>query len=159
MERELPVLRKHYLLYSEYAGVVMKDVFYGFAEQVKPLEAEHLASAICYGDGKGGFTLTDLPSDLQLAPIFSFRPIGNNEFLCGGNFFETIPYEGRYDAQPLALFSNDRKRTVHYLSQPQLSGLKEEVRDLQWVRVAGNKEVLMVAGNNVAPLFYQTTKP
>lgn len=159
MERELPVLRKHYLLYSEYAGVVMKDVFYGFAEQVKPLEAEHLASAICYGDGKGGFTLTDLPSDLQLAPIFSFRPIGNNRFICGGNFFETIPYEGRYDAQPLALFSNDRKRDIHYLPQPQLSGLKEEVRDLQWLRVAGDQQVLMVAGNNVAPLFYQTAKP
>ncbi len=26
-------------------------------------------------------------------------------FISGGNFFDVIPYEGQYDAQPLALFS------------------------------------------------------
>ena len=164
VERELPVLRKHYLLYSEYAGVVMKDVFYGFAEQVKPLIAERLASAVCYGDGKGGFTITDLPQDLQLAPLFAFRPLegvsnGARNFICGGNFFGTIPYEGRYDAQPLAAFSIGRDRKVRYLHQPALLGLKEEVRDLQWLRTAANKNILLVAGNNAAPLFYQTAKP
>jgi hypothetical protein len=165
VERELPVLRKHYLLYSDYAGVVMKDVFYGFAEQVQPLVAEHLESAVCFGDGKGNFTLTDLPKDLQLAPVFSFSQLEGTtagdakEFICGGNFFEAIPYEGRYDAQPLATFSIGRNRAIQYLHQPDLLGLKEQVRDLEWLRTSGNKKILMVAGNNVAPLFYQTAKP
>ena len=60
VERQLPLLKKHYLRYTEYAGVPMKDVFYGWIDTVKPFLAERLGSAICYGDGKGGFSITDL---------------------------------------------------------------------------------------------------
>ncbi|MBS1573774.1 MAG: VCBS repeat-containing protein, partial [Bacteroidetes bacterium] len=90
VERQLPLLKKHYLLYAEYAGVPMKDVFYGWVDTVKPLTAERLASAIFYGDGRGGFKEEELPLDLQLAPEFSFQKInktipGNNLYLSGGN--------------------------------------------------------------------------
>jgi enediyne biosynthesis protein E4 len=37
VERALPVLKKHYLLYAEYAGKEMKDVFYGYVDKVQPL--------------------------------------------------------------------------------------------------------------------------
>lgn len=158
VERELPVLRKHYLLYSDYAGVPMKDVFYGFAETVKPLVAEHLASVICYGDGKGGYTMHDLPQDLQLAPVFSFQSLKNRQngqkhYIMGGNFYETIPYEGRYDGQPLAAFSIDGKKNIHYIMQTNLAGMREQVRDIKRITVNG-KSLLMVSGNNTAPVFF-----
>ena len=105
VERTLPLLKKHYLKYAEYAGVVMKDVFYGWVDSIKPLTAEKLASVVCYGDGKGGFVMKDLPAELQLAPIFAFQRGPGDIFISGGNFFDVIPYEGQYDAQPLALFS------------------------------------------------------
>jgi hypothetical protein len=157
MERALPVLRKHYLLYADYAGLPMQDAFYGFAETVKPLQAERMASAVCYGDGKGGFTINDLPAELQLAPIFSFQKIktsaNENMYISGGNFFDVIPYEGRYDAQPLALFSSNKQNKIHYLPQTNLSALKEQVRDIKWLRTEqGN--VLAIAANNTGLLFY-----
>jgi len=161
VERPLPLLKKHYLLYSEYAGVPMKDVFYGWIDTIKPLICERLGSSVCYGDGKGNFTMKELPAPLQLSPIFSFQKVskpssGENMYISGGNFFDVIPYEGRYDAQPLALFSTAKNNTVNYLPQSNFAELKEQVRDLKWLKTAKQGDVLVVAGNNSSLLFYKT---
>ena len=160
VERQLPVLKKHYLLYAEYAGVSMKDVFYGFVDTIKPYTAERLGSAVCYGDGKGKFVIQDLPADLQLAPIFSFQKIprisaNGNRYISGGNFFDVIPYEGRYDAQPLAVFSSNRNNRVQYIPQSNLAALDGQVRDLKWLRTATKREILMVSVNNDSLKFYE----
>jgi enediyne biosynthesis protein E4 len=161
VERPLPLLRKHYLSYTEYAGVPMKDVFYGWIDTVKPLIAERLGSAVCYGNGKGNFTMQDLPASLQLAPIFSFQKTaanGNaNMYLAGGNFFDVIPYEGRYDAQPLELFTINNKNIILNISQQNLWTVKGQVRDLKWLKTA-NGEVLTVARNNEPLLFFTSKK-
>ncbi len=75
VEKPLPKLKKHYLLYTEYAGVPMKDVFYGWIDTVKPLIAERLGSAVCLSNGKGSFTVQDLPNQLQAAPVFAFQKV------------------------------------------------------------------------------------
>jgi hypothetical protein len=158
VERPLPLLKKHYLLYSEYAGVPMKDVFYGWIDTIKPIVAERMGSAVGYGDGKNGFTINDLPADLQLAPIFSFQklrfPKTGNMYVTGGNFYDVIPYEGRYDAQPLALFSAAANRKVTYWPQQNLEQVKEQIRDVKWLHTAKHGDVLVVAGNNSPLLFY-----
>ena len=159
VERPLPLLKKHYVLYTEYAGVAMKDVFYGWIDTVKPVMAERFGSVVCFGDGKGNFTIDDLPADLQLAPVMSFQKIkvdsSENKYLCGGNFFEIIPYEGRYDAQPLALFSFNKSNTPRYIHQTNLLSVKGQVRDAKWMRIAGKGDVLAVARNKDGLLFYQ----
>jgi hypothetical protein len=160
VEKQLPLLRKHYLLYTEYAGVPMKDVFYGWIDTIKPVIAERLGSAICFGDGKGNFKINDLPAELQLAPIFSFQKIvgmGANEnmYLSGGNFFDVIPYEGRYDAQPLALFTVNKNNAVTYLPQPNLAQLKGQVRDIKTIRTAMSGNSILVARNNDSLLLYK----
>lgn len=162
MERALPVLRKHYLLYAEYAGLEMKDAFYGFAEQVKPLSAERLGSAVLYGNGAGGFAITDLPAALQLSPIWAFQKVGNaaneNRYISGGNFFDVIPYEGRYDAQAAALFSIDKNKSVTYLPQAELAAVSGQLRDLKWLRTGNGDSVLVAARNNDRLLFYKTRR-
>ena len=162
IERALPVLRKHYLLYADYAGLEMKEAFYGFAEQVTPLQAERLGSAVCYGNGKGDFTVTDLPRDLQLAPVFSFQKAGivqgENQYLSGGNFYDVIPYEGRYDAQAAALFKVSKNGAVTCLPQTGLADIKGQVRDLKWLRTALGDSAVIVARNNEPLLFYKVHK-
>ncbi len=153
VERQLPQLRKHYLLYSDYAGVSMKDVFYGWIDTTKPLLAERLASAVFYGDGKGNFSIRDLPTNLQLAPVFAFQKIDNGsstkkKYLLGGNFFDVVPYEGRYDAQPVAIFESDKNDTVKCIPQEKLSEIKGQVRDIKLLRTAEHGKVIMVARNN-----------
>jgi enediyne biosynthesis protein E4 len=98
---------------------------------------------------------------LQLAPIFSFQrvtmPANKNGYLAGGNFFDVIPYEGRYDAQALALFSFN-KQQVQYFNEPNIVAIKEQVRDIKLLKT-GTGPVLVVAGNNAPLLFYGWTKP
>jgi enediyne biosynthesis protein E4 len=155
VEQQLPLLKKHYLLYAEYAGLPMKDVFYGWIDTVKPFTAEHLGSSICYGDGKGKFTLTDLPAELQLAPIFSFAPVTSNNtgsYLAAGNFYGTIPYEGRYDALQPTFFSFDKKNnTLQYNSQ--IASVTGEARDAKWINHAGGGKLLIIARNNQPLIF------
>ena len=160
VERPLPLLRKHYLLYNEYAGVPMKDVFYGWIDSIKPVMAERLANTLCLGDGKGNFTLEDLPWGLQLAPVMTVQKLQltENVYLCGGNFYDIIPYEGRYDAQPLALFKMDQAKKPQYIHQPDLLSVKGQVRDAKWIRVAGKGDVLVVARNKGELLFYEVKR-
>jgi enediyne biosynthesis protein E4 len=160
VERWMPVLKKHYLLYKDYAGVPMKDVYYGFVDTVKPFVAERLGSAVCFGDGNGGFNITDLPADLQLAPVMSFQRIataGNSTtYLAGGNFFDVVPYEGKYDAQPLAAFSITGT-SVQYVHQPGLLSYNMQVRDVKWIKnKSGN--ILVAAPNNGSLLFFKTSQ-
>lgn len=156
VERQLPLLKKHYLYYSEYAGVPMKDVFYGWVDTTQPLIAEHLASVICFGNGSGGFEMKDLPIGLQKAPIFCFEKMqntdGNSSYITGGNFYDVIPYEGRYDAQPLAIFTVNKNKTTNYVHQSNLSAFDEQVRDVKWIAVQNN-QCLAVAGNNTSLKF------
>ncbi len=159
VERQLPLLKKHYLYYSEYAGVPMKDVFYGWIDTIQPLVAERLGSAVLYGDGKGGFSINDLPVNLQLAPIMSFQKINNNttgekQYLAGGNFFDVTPYEGRYDAQPAALFSIKNSR-ISYIPQQTLSSIKGQLRDIKWLHTSNSDSVLVMARNNDSLLFFK----
>ena len=157
VERQLPLLKKHYLYYSEYAGVPMKTVFFGWIDTIQPLVAVRLASAICFGNGSGGFEIRDLPADLQKAPIFCFEKIkdinGSTSFIAGGNFYDVIPYEGRYDAQPLAIFTVNRNRNTHYVHQSNLSAFDLQVRDVTWISIQDDVSWIIVAGNN-APLKF-----
>ncbi len=157
MERALPVLRKHYLRYAEYAGQEMAKVFKGYVETVTPLQAERLGSAVCYGNGKGAFTINDLPDALQLAPIFAFQKIQatakENRYLCAGNFYDVLPYEGRYDAQPLAIFSCEKNNNIAAIPQANLSAVKGQFRDIKTLRTAKYGRVIAAAGNNEKLLF------
>ena len=103
--------------------------------------------------------MKDLPKDLQLAPIFSFQKLNNagkpNQYLCGGNFFDVIPYEGRYDAQPLGIFTGDGKNNLRYAPQSNLLKLNAQVRDIKRLRSAKHGDVLVVAPNDDSLLFYK----
>ena len=159
VERPLPLLKKHYLKYEEYAGVPMKDVFYGWIDDTKPMVSERLGSAVFFGDGKGGFIVEDLPAALQMAPVFSFVKTGNvggeNRYLAAGNFYDVIPYEGRYDAQPLGLFGFKKNNVVYAIPQQNLSAEKGQFRDIKWIRTKDGANSLVAARNNASLLFYQ----
>jgi hypothetical protein len=162
VERQLPLLRKHYLLYSDFAGVPMKDVYYGWIDSTKPLVAERLASAVFLGNGKGDFVIHDLPPALQLAPVFAFQKVSSalfnkNSYLLGGNFFDVPPYEGRYDARPLAFFSSG-KDSIHFIPQENLSAVDGQIRDIKWIHTARHGNILMVARNNNSILLLSDKK-
>ena len=158
LERSLPVLKKAYLSYSEVAGQTVQYMFYDLFKDYTELKAEELSSCCFINDGKGNFIKKQLPGELQLAPVFSFTPVmvnGQSSFIAAGNFYGVIPYEGRYDALLPTVFSFNKSSNNFNtgLNIPLLDG---EVRDIEWVKTAGGKAIMIVARNNdVLQLFRQ----
>jgi enediyne biosynthesis protein E4 len=151
LERPLPVLKKAYLTYSEVAGQTVDYIFYDLFKNYLELKAEQLASGVFINDSKGNFNWRPLPNDFQLAPIMSFVQLSSSQsWMAGGNFYGTIPFEGRYDALMPTAFSTG-------LTQQKLTGtlpwLRGEVRDMKWIKMQGGKKVLAVARNNQHLVF------
>ena len=151
LERTIPVLKKAYLTYGEVAGKSVQYMFYDLLSGAAELKAETLASACFLNDGKGQFRKIDLPEDLQLAPVFAFAPMRGGspgQYLAGGNFYGTIPYEGKYDALFPTIFSMDHVSSI-------LPALRGEVRDLKWLHTARYGDVLVIARNNDSLAFFK----
>ena len=151
LERALPVLKKYYLQYSDVAGKTVQYIFFDLFKDYTELKVETLSSSCFINDGKGNFKRMDLPDELQLAPVMSFANNGNS-FIAAGNFYGTVPYEGRYDAMFPTIFSfnkNDQQFTTNSI----ISGLRTEARDTKWIKLADNTNALIIAGNN-EPLHF-----
>lgn len=155
LERALPLLKKAYLTYNEVAGKTVQYMFYDLFKDYKQLQAETLSSSSFMNDGKGNFKRTDLPQNLQLAPLFSFQRLGGtNLYIAGGNFSGVIPYEGQYDASSVLTFKTNKAGSI---SQSKIIDIKGETRDLKWLNTANGK-VLIVAKNNNNLQFYRLKK-
>ncbi len=74
--------------------------------------------------------------------------------MLGGNFYDVTPYEGRYDAQPLGLFSIGKNNSVTTIHQSNLYDIKGAVKDIKWLRTAKGK-LLLVAANNEPLRWYR----
>ena len=159
LERELPVLKKAYLKYNDVAGKTVDYIFYDLFKDYTELTAEVLGSSCFYNNGKGNFTRKDLPQDLQLAPIMSFNSVtgqkGNVSYLAGGNFFDVLPYEGRYDAQAMTMFNFNNKQVVKENKQSELSQIQGQVRDVKLIHTSAFGDIYAIARNNQTLLFYK----
>jgi hypothetical protein len=161
LERAIPVLKKYYLTYSEVAGKDVQYMFYDLFRNYIDLKAETLTTSCFMNDGKGNFTRTDLPNELQQAPVFSFAQLPGKDnaknYLAGGNFYGVRPYEGKYDALFPTMFSFD-KNNPGFSQLATLPNVPGEVRDLKWLHTAKYGDILVAARNNDSLLFFQYQK-
>jgi hypothetical protein len=157
LERALPVLKKAYLTYSEVAGKTVQYMFYDLFKEYTEYKAEVLASSCFLNEGNGSFTRTDLPSSLQLAPLFSFYNVGKvaggNGYIAGGNFYDVTPYEGRYDAMSLGIFSASGNKFTG-LKQTDLC-FRGQIRDIKKLHTAALGDIIVVAPNNGTLQFFK----
>ncbi|KYP15661.1 VCBS repeat-containing protein, partial [Flavihumibacter sp. CACIAM 22H1] len=156
LERALPVLKKAYLKYSEVAGKSVQFMFYDLFTGYLEKKAEVLASSVFINDGKGGFTRQDLPDQFQLSPVFSFVELDAAHWLAGGNFYGTIPYEGRYDGlEPSVLSATENNRLKFSGLIPGING---EIRTMKWLKSGKAAPLLLVGRNNETPLFFKSAE-
>jgi hypothetical protein len=157
LERSLPVLKKSYLKYSEVAGKTVQYMFYNLFKDYRESKAEVLTSSCFLNDGKGAFTRIDLPQEMQISPLYAFVNINVNgitNWLGAGNFYGTVPYEGRYDGMLATSFSFSPSKNSFYPGV-NIPSIDNEVRDFKWLQVAGGKKILIVAGCNTGLQFYE----
>ena len=158
LERRIPVLKKYYLHYKDVAGKTIQFIFFDLFKNYTELKAEVLSSSCFINDGKGNFTRISLPDELQLAPVMSFSKTAEpGSFIAGGNFYGTIPYEGRYDALLPTEFSFN-KASGSFTTGFAIQDFDGEIRDIKWINTAGNKKLLMIAGNNKELVFLMNRK-
>jgi hypothetical protein len=160
LERRLPVLKKAYLQYDEVAGKTVQYMFYDLFKDYLELKAETLSSCCFINDGKGNFIKKDLPDELQLAPVFSFTSSASNEtgsFIAGGNFYNVIPFEGRYDALSPTFFSFN-KESNNFQTGSIMPSVSGEIRDIKKLKGANGKEIVVMARNSERLLFFSKTK-
>jgi len=163
LEKEIPYIKKKFLGYDEMADKSIEEIFGPALEKAGLSEANTFASLILWNTGKGYFTPQNLPPPFQWSPIFSFQAQdfnqdGKMDILSGGNFFGTIPYEGRYDAMPLlfALGQGNRSFTPQIPIPEAFQEIRGEVRSLVPIKLDHGKKGLVIGLNNGKMRLTQT---
>jgi hypothetical protein len=156
---ELPLLKKKYLRYEQYKEQTMEDIF--GAELLKTItktDAYELRSSVIINGGNGKFKLQVLPVEAQFSTVFGLAVKdldgdGKADILLGGNFYESKPEAGIYDASYGLVLKGDGRGSFRAMS-PQQSGVlvKGAVRDIMQIG-AGHKALFVFAKNNDKPAF------
>ena len=150
----IPALKKRYLKYESYKDQTIEDIF--TKEQLQTavkLTATTMQSSVFINNKNGTFTGKALPTQAQLSPMYGitiqdFNKDGNADIIMGGNFYESKPEVGIYDASYGIFLKGDGKGNFTPLSAQQSGiNIRGAVRDLSLVNV-GRKQCLIVALNN-----------
>ncbi|NJK83308.1 MAG: hypothetical protein HC912_05300 [Saprospiraceae bacterium] len=94
-----------------------------------------------------------LPTMAQIAPIYAivssdFNGDGKEEVLVAGNFYNNQPSLGRFDASFGVLLQKQSQQFRVIPSLQHKMSLRGQVRDLQTIRLANGRTLLLAARNN-----------
>jgi enediyne biosynthesis protein E4 len=154
---QLPLLKKKFLEYKDYANATITDIFTG--EELKDaatLKAATMQTIYLENQGAKGFVLHNLPIEAQYAPVHGIvttdvNKDGKKDILLAGNNTWTRIKFGRYSASHGILLLGDGKNNFSYVPQTK-SGLniKGNVRSLQLIN---DKHIIAGVNNGAAVLL------
>jgi len=161
----LPFLKKKYLRYADYKGQTITDIF--TPEQLDKairLDAYELRTCVFLSDGKGGFTKKPLPVEAQFSTTNAllagdFDGDGLPDLLLGGNFYESKPEVGIYDASYGLLLKGNGKGDFLPVP-PRRSGflVKGQIRDFGLLKTSKGPLLLAPLNNDTLRMFTCTKK-
>jgi hypothetical protein len=155
---ELPVLKKKFLTYKEFAKAGINDIIK--TDSIKDmlvLKANYFKSAFIKNMGQGKFEMRALPDIAQIAPLYGmvtddFNHDGNLDVAIVGNDHGTEVSVGRYDALNGLVMLGDGKGNFSPQSILQ-SGLFVPGDAKALVKLMGaNNSYLLAASQNKGPL-------
>jgi enediyne biosynthesis protein E4 len=158
LEKQMPFLRKEFPSYGEMAGKTTEEIFGSRLDSSVVFKAVTMQSVVLINNHHNGFTVIPLPMQMQLAPVFSFfqddfNKDSKKDLLTGGNFYDVLPFEGRYDAMPLTvgLGNNNGNFTCKIpYGEPIIAG---EIRDIEPINVAGKKCIIVARHNDTLKIL------
>jgi enediyne biosynthesis protein E4 len=157
---QLPMLKKKFLEYHQYANATINDVFTpDQLKDAKVLNVTEQSTLYLQNDGEKGFGKKPLPIQAQYAPVYAITSLDANKdgkkdlLLAGNNSWTRIKY-GRYSANHGVLLIGDGKGNFTYIPQWQ-SGLniRENVRSLQAVTTGNQIQLIFGINNGAAKTF------
>ena len=162
---QFPVLKKENLRHSDYAGKTIQDLFSSSVlDDARVDEFNYTASVIAMNDGKGHFTVTELPQPVQLSSLNAIlvTDINNDlkpDLVLGGNMYTFQPQFGRLDAGFGHVLINDGKGNFSPVRSGQ-SGLMVEGEIRAIAQLKGSEGAyLLFARNNDTPVLYGMRNP
>lgn len=160
MVAQLPVLKKKFTTYKQYAKAGIEDLF--TADQMEKAEVhtvEQTQTCVFYNDGKGNFTMAPLPIRAQFSPVFAalatdLNGDGRKDLFLGGNFFGLKPEVGRYDASYGVSLINQQNHQFAY-DEPAQTGLAVtgEVRDIKEIKTVKGTYIIVARNNEALMIF------
>jgi hypothetical protein len=158
---QLPLLKKKFLEYHQYANATINDVFTpDQLKDAKVLNVTEQSTLYLQNDGESGFSKKTLPAQAQYAPVYAITSLDANKdgkkdlLLAGNNTWTRIKY-GRYSANHGILLIGDGKGNFNYVPQMH-SGLnvRGNVRSMLDIKT-GNAVNIFFGMNNDSAISYR----
>jgi hypothetical protein len=148
----LPSLKKKYLKYESYKEQTMQDIFTpGQLSKALKLDAYTMQSSVFINNRKGAFSRKALPAEAQFSPMYGiaaedFDKDGNTDIVMGGNFYESKPEVGIYDASYGVFLKGDGKGGFTAIKHSGFFSVGA-VRDIKVLKTLKHK-IILVAKNS-----------
>ena len=151
LSQQFPQLRQAYPTATDFGARTVDELFGRRIQDADELRATTFASAVAWGDGRGGFRVQSLPAIAQAEPVFAVWADRGRVVLGGGNL-GVRPDRGRYDGRGLALaVGRDRTVTAESLEGGLL--FDGEVRAIRSVQMAGGPALLVATSDGPVRLL------
>lgn len=163
--KQVPSLKRKFLKFDDYRNVSIDDIIpKELRDKFVKKDAYKFASVFLENKGDGTFSMTDLPTEAQLFPIFAIcvddvDGDGKKDLMTAGNLNAVQPEIGRYDAGYGVILNGDGKGAFNAM-RPQASGfvVRGEGRDIKSLVTSGNKKLYVVSRNNDSIKVFQKAK-
>jgi len=153
--RKIPSLKSKYPSYKDFGASRIDDIFPAAdLKSATVREAYTFASSVALNNANGTFTVHQLPTEAQFAPIYAtlaqdFDGDGHVDLLVGGNFYGVTPTLGRYDASyGLVLRGRGDGHFEPVGIEESGVDIDGQVRRIKSLRAANGQRLIVVARNN-----------
>lgn len=151
----IPSLRSRYPSYAAFGASRIEDIFSSDElGRATVRQVRTFATSIAVSNGKGAFTLQELPIEAQFAPVYAALPgdfdaDGRIDLLLGGNLYGVTPLLGRYDASYGLVLRGKGSGAFEAVATGDLGlTIDGQVRDVKFLRHAGGDRLVAVARND-----------
>jgi enediyne biosynthesis protein E4 len=163
---QVPVIKKQFLLNSNFARASFDDIFKGKAKD-NALHFYCNETRSCYFEniGNGKFIKHPLPAKVQFAPVNAIicddlDNDGYKDLLIAGNEYQTEVMTGRYDASYGCFLKGSGNKTFTPVS-PVQSGfiLRGDIKDMSIIRSSKGERLILAAVNSDSLRVFRINTP
>jgi len=160
LQRATPAIKQKFIKYKDYANKAVEELYSD--EQRSGMVSRQITtteSAFLINDGKGNFSLQALPYEAQFSPIrgievADFDHDGKVDILLAGNFFDSLPEWGRFDAMyGLMLKGFGQGKFAAKRSKDTGFQTRGQVRKMAIAKSKGGNFVVLAKNNDKAQVF------
>jgi hypothetical protein len=155
MVAQMPVLKKQFLKYIDYAGKTLEEVFTkSQLAGAAVSEATYFQTSVLINNGRAGYSVLPLPDRAQFSPVYGvlaedMDEDGIADITLVGNLSAIKPELGRYDANLGTVFKGLPNHGYVYVPQKR-SGISYtgDGRDIAIVKTSDKKKTVVMTINN-----------